>query len=114
MTAISEAVILVAGEGSRLRGRDNTFLKSFVPVLGRPLICYTIDALVHGRIKKVNFIVGYQSGRMTAAVKQLIPSELESCFIENRDWQKQNGVSVLAVANHMTSPFLLTISDHLF
>ena len=114
MTAISEAVILMAGEGSRLRGSDKTFLKPFVPVLGRPLICYTIDALVHARIKKVNFIVGYQSGRMTAAVKQLIPSELESCFIENRDWQKQNGVSVLAVANHMTSPFLLTMSDHLF
>ena len=39
MTAISEAVILMAGEGSRLRGSDNTFLKPFVPLLGRPLIC---------------------------------------------------------------------------
>src|SRR4030095_10154630 len=29
-------------------------------------------------------------------------------------WQKQNGVSVLAAANQMTSPFLLTMSDHLF
>ena len=38
MTAISEAVILMAGEGSRLRGSDNTFLKPFVPLLGRPLI----------------------------------------------------------------------------
>ena len=114
MIAVSEAVILMAGEGSRLRGSDKTFLKPFVSVLGRPLICYTIDALVHAGIKKANFIVGYQSGRITAAVKQLIPSELESCFIENRDWQKQNGVSVLAAANHMTSPFLLTMSDHLF
>jgi choline kinase len=114
MIAVSEAVILMAGSGSRLGGSDKTFLKPLVPVLGRPLICYTIDALVHAGIKKANFIVGYQSGRMTAAVKQLIPSELESCFIENRNWQKQNGVSVLAAANHMTSPFLLTMSDHLF
>jgi len=114
MIAVSEAVILMAGSGSRLGGSDKTFLKPLVPVLGRPLICYTIDALVHAGIKKANFIVGYQSGRMTAAVKQLIPSELESCFIENRDWQKQNGVSVLAAANHMTSPFLLMMSDHLF
>src|SRR6267378_1851099 len=43
MTAICEAVILMAGEGSRLRGSDKTLLKPFVPVLGRPLICYTID-----------------------------------------------------------------------
>jgi 1L-myo-inositol 1-phosphate cytidylyltransferase len=114
MIAVSEAMILMAGSGLRLRGSDKTFLKPLVPVLGRPLICYTIDALVHAGIKKANFIVGYQSGRVTAAVKPLIPSELESCFIENRDWQKQNGVSVLAAANQMTSPFLLTMSDHLF
>src|SRR6266516_7230463 len=98
---VSEAVILMAGAGSRLRGSDETFLKPLVPVLGRPLICYTIDALIHAGIKKANFIVGYQSGRMIAAVKQLIPSGLEHSFIENRDWQKQNGISVLAAANQM-------------
>src|SRR5438094_3167662 len=114
MTAISDAVILMAGSGSRLRGPDETFLKPFVSVLGRPLICYAIDALVHVGIKKASFIVGYQSALMIEAVKQLIPSKIESCFIENCDWQKQNGVSVLAAANHMTSPFLLTMSDHLF
>jgi choline kinase len=114
MTPISEAVILMAGSGSRLRGSDETFLKPFVPVLGRPLICYTMDALVHAGIKKINFVVGYESGRMIAKVKPLIPSGLEPCFIENPEWQKQNGISLLAVANHMTSPFLLTMSDHLF
>jgi choline kinase len=114
MTAISEAVVLMAGEGSRLRGSDKTLLKPFVPVLGRPLICYTMDALIHAGIKKANFIVGYQSGRIIAAVKQLIPSELEPSFIENPNWQKQNGISLLAAVNDLTSPFLLTMSDHLF
>jgi choline kinase len=51
---------------------------------------------------------------MIEAVKQLIPSEIEPCFIENRHWQKQNGVSLLTAANQVTSPFLLTMSDHLF
>jgi 1L-myo-inositol 1-phosphate cytidylyltransferase len=114
MTAISEAVILMAGEGSRLRGSDGTFLKPLAPVLGRPLISYAVDALVHAGIKKANFIVGYQSSQMTAAVKQLIPPALESCFIENHDWQKQNGISLLAAAKYTMSPFLLTMSDHLF
>jgi 1L-myo-inositol 1-phosphate cytidylyltransferase len=114
MTAFSDAVILMAGSGSRLRGSDETFLKPFVPLLGRPLICYTIDALIHAGINKVSFIVGYQSARMIEAVKQLMPSELEPYFIENRDWQKQNGVSLLTAANQVTSPFLLTMSDHLF
>jgi choline kinase len=114
MTAISEAVILMAGQGSRLRGSHKMPLKPFVPVLGRPLICYTIDALMRSGIRKTSFIVGYQSDRMTTGIKQLIPSELEASFIENCEWQKQNGISVLAAANHITSPFLLTMSDHLF
>ena len=114
MTAVSDAVILMAGSGSRLRGSDETFLKPLVPVLGRPLICYAMDALVHAGIKKASFIVGYESARMIEAVKQLIPSKIEPCFIENRDWRKQNGVSLLTAANQVRSPFLLTMSDHLF
>jgi 1L-myo-inositol 1-phosphate cytidylyltransferase len=114
MTTISEAVILMAGEGSRLRGSDNTFLKPFVPVLGRPLILYTLDVLIRAGIKTVNFVVGYESGRMIEQTNQLIPASLSVSFIENRDWQKQNGISLLAAAGHLSTPFLLTMSDHLF
>src|SRR6266540_1812305 len=89
MTAISEAVILMAGEGSRLRGSDETFLKPFVSVLGHPLISYTLDALIRAGIKTVNFVVGYESERMIAEVKQLVPSHLSASFIENRDWQNR-------------------------
>jgi len=114
MTAIFEAVILMAGEGSRLRGSDNTFLKPFVPLLGRPLISYTLDTLIRVGIKTVDFVVGYESGRMIEQVKQFIPSDLSASFIENRDWQKRNGISLLAAAGHISTPFLLTMSDHLF
>jgi choline kinase len=114
MTAVTEAMILTAGEGSRLRGGDETFLKPLVRLLGRPLICYTIDALIRAGIKKATFIVGYQRDRLVAAVEQWVPPRLEACFVENPNWQKQNGVSVLAAADHMAEPFLLTMSDHLF
>jgi len=114
MITISEAVILMAGEGSRLRGSDNTFLKPFVPLLGRPLISYTLDALIRAGIKTVDFVVGYESARMIEQVKQFLPSDLSASFIENRDWQKQNGISLLAAAGHVSKPFLLTMSDHLF
>ena len=114
MSAVSEAVILMAGEGSRLRGSDKTFLKPFVPLLGRPLISYTLDALIGAGIKTVHFVVGYESERMIAQVKQLIPSGVNVFFIENRDWRKQNGISLLAAAGNVGAPFLLTMSDHLF
>jgi 1L-myo-inositol 1-phosphate cytidylyltransferase len=114
MTRPAEAVILMAGEGSRLRGSDKTFLKPFVPVLGRPLISYTLDMLLSTGIKALNFVVGYESKRMIARIKPLIPSGLSASFIENRDWQKQNGISLLAAVDCVTKSFLLTMSDHLF
>ena len=124
MHTVSEAVVLMAGEGSRLRqgyggqarlrGSDNTILKPFVPLLGRPLISYALDALIRTGIKTVDFVVGYQSGRMIEQVKQFLPSGLTASFIENRDWRKQNGISLLAAAGHVSKPFLLTMSDHLF
>ena len=104
----------MAGEGSRLRGANKAFLKPFVSVLGRPLISYILDTLIHADIKTLNFVVGYESERMVAKLKQLIPSNLSVAFIENRDWQKQNGISLLTAADRVARPFLLTMSDHLF
>ena len=114
MTAISEAVILIAGEGSRLREANHTFLKPMAPVLGRPLISYILDALMSAAISRIHFVVGYQSQRMVSQIEQLIPSGTRASFIENREWQKQNGISLLAAAGHVRAPFLLTMGDHLF
>jgi 1L-myo-inositol 1-phosphate cytidylyltransferase len=114
MSAISEAVILMAGEGSRLRGHDKAFLKPLMPVLGRPLISYTLDAVNRAGIKTVHFVVGHESEPMIAQVKRLIPFGVSTSFIENRDWRKENGISLLAAAGDVGAPFLLTMADHLF
>jgi choline kinase len=104
----------MAGAGSRLRGADTAFLKPLVPVRGRPLVTYLIDTLRSAGIKRIHFVVGYQAERMAAAIKELIPLQLEALFIENRQWQKQNGISLITAAENVASPFLLTMSDHIF
>jgi len=104
----------MAGSGSRLRTDGTNLPKPLVPVFGRPLILYALEALAFAGIKKVHLVVGFQRDLIKARVRPLIPAELDVCFIENRDWQKQNGISVLAAANHVESPFLLIMSDHLF
>ena len=114
MSAISEAVILIAGQGSRLRGADKNFLKPFVPVLGRPLISYTLEALNCAGISTAHFVVGYESERVIAEAKQLLAPHLSASFIVNREWRKQNGISLLAAAGHVSAPFLLTMGDHVF
>jgi choline kinase len=114
MTRVSEAVILMAGEGSRLRGADKTFLKPFVPVLGRALISHTLEALMSRGINTIHFVVGYESERMIAETKRLIPPGTTASFIENHDWRKQNGISLLGAAGQVRAPFLLAMADHLF
>jgi len=111
---LTEAVILMAGLGTRLRGSSDAFLKPMVSVGGRPLVSYTISALADAGIKIINAVVGFESARLTAAVRRLIPPEISVRFIENPDWQKMNGISLLTAARAVTPPFLLTMSDHLF
>src|SRR5437762_1672760 len=114
MSAISEAVILIAGQGTRLRGPDKNCLKPFVPVLGRPLLSYTLETVSCAGINSIRFVVGYESERVIAEAKELIPPHITASFILNREWRKQNGISLLAAAGHVSKPFLLTMSDHLF
>jgi len=114
MSAITEAVILIAGQGSRLRGVDKNCLKPFVPVLGRPLLSYTVEAVSCAGISTVHFVVGYESERVIAETKQLVPPQITASFILNSDWRKQNGISLLTAAGHVSAPFLLTMGDHLF
>jgi len=114
MSAITEAVILIAGQGSRLRGVDKNCLKPFVPVLGRPLLSYTVEAVSCAGISTVHFVVGYESERVIAETKQLVPLQITASFILNRDWRKQNGISLLKAAGHVSPPFLLMMGDHVF
>jgi 1L-myo-inositol 1-phosphate cytidylyltransferase len=111
---VTEAVILMAGSGSRLRGSEEKFLKPLVSVIGRPLVSYTIDALAHAGITKLKAVIGFESERLSAGVKRLIPPGIEARFIRNPEWQKKNGISLLAAKEHVNPPFLLTMSDHLF
>ena len=108
---ISDAVVLMAGRGARLGASAP---KPLAQLFGRPLLAYTLDALARAGIKRVYAIVGFQKNLVIAGAKSLIPGDLDVRFIENPEWQKQNGVSVLAAAQHIASPFLLTMSDHLF
>jgi 1L-myo-inositol 1-phosphate cytidylyltransferase len=108
---ISDAVILMAGKGSRLRVNTP---KPLVQLLGRPLISYTFDALKNAGIRNVYGIVGFEKDLVMAGAEPFVPNGLLVHFIENPDWQKQNGISVLAAAKNVAGNFLLTMSDHLF
>ena len=114
MIRVSEAIILMAGAGSRLAGPGAKSLKPLTPILERSLVSYVFEALNNAGIGVIHAVVGYQGELLMEQVKRVIPRGLEVRFIENPHWQKQNGLSVLAAAGRVQSPFVLTMSDHLF
>ena len=114
MIRVSEAIILMAGTGSRLANPTAKSLKPLTPILDRSLVSYVFEALDNARIEVIHAVVGYQSELLMEQLKRVIPRGLEVRFIENPHWRKQNGLSVLAAAGRVKSPFLLTMSDHLF
>jgi choline kinase len=114
MTTISEAVVLMAGTGSRLAKPGERMLKPLTPVLGQPLISYLFDALRDAGIRIIHAVVGYESESLIEQLRPIVPASIELRFVQNPDWRKQNGISVLTAAEHVKPPFLLTMSDHLF
>ncbi len=106
----TDAVILMAGAGSRL----GAVAKPLVEIAGRPLISYTLEALQRVGVSRVHAIMGAQSERLSRAVENLLPEEMTLHPIVNPDWQKQNGVSVLCAEGKVRAPFFLAMGDHLF
>ncbi|MCA1658869.1 MAG: NTP transferase domain-containing protein, partial [Verrucomicrobiaceae bacterium] len=109
---ISEAVILMAGKGSRLG--MNGVPKPLLQVAGRALISHLIDALERKGVTTIHAVVGYQMDLLVPGLRAIIPAQMELHLIENHDWHKQNGVSVLAAAEYVSSQFVLAMSDHIF
>jgi 1L-myo-inositol 1-phosphate cytidylyltransferase len=114
MARVRDAVILMAGIGSRLGANAGVLAKPFVPIGERPLITYTLEALLEAGVERVHAVMGARHEPITAALLPVIPARLELHTIVNHEWQKQNGVSVLAAAGHVETPFFLTMGDHLF
>ena len=111
---ISDAVILMAGTGSRLRGSAETIAKPLIPIAGRPLISYAIDSFDKAGVETIHAIVGPNGDELAAAVAPLLPSHMEFHPIPNPNWQKQNGVSVLVAEDKVRTPLFLAMGDHLF
>lgn len=114
MRTVTDVVVLMAGTGSRLRASGEVLPKPLVPILGRPMISYIAEALDHAGVQRLHAIVAASSDNLVESIRPLIPATMQLNPIRNPDWQKQNGLSVLCAAGHVTEPFLLMMGDHLF
>jgi UDP-N-acetylglucosamine diphosphorylase/glucosamine-1-phosphate N-acetyltransferase len=59
-----KAVILAAGEGTRLRPFTTSEPKVMIPIANRPIIQYVVEALVKNGVREMAMVVGYKKERI--------------------------------------------------
>jgi len=69
MTTIHQAMVLAAGLGTRLRPITDTMPKPLVPVAGKPMIDYALDALADAGVTRAAVNVHHFADRMEAHLK---------------------------------------------
>jgi 1L-myo-inositol 1-phosphate cytidylyltransferase len=114
MPRTNVAVILAAGNGSRLKNVSGSLPKPLVPVDGRPLLEHVILGAQVAGIQKFVIVLGYGGEEIRSWVKsrRLPGAQIE--LVQNSDYMKANGVSVLKARAYVDQPFLLLMGDHLF
>ncbi|HZF94153.1 MAG TPA: NTP transferase domain-containing protein [Allosphingosinicella sp.] len=108
-----QCLIIAAGLGSRLRSRAAS--KPLAQVAGRPLIEHIVRRARAGGASRFVIVTGYSPEPIEAFAAELAAREgLEIETVRNEEWERPNGLSVLAAAPKLERRFLLLMSDHLF
>jgi L-glutamine-phosphate cytidylyltransferase len=100
-------ILIGAGRGSRLGSNTDDIPKALVPVMGRPMIEWILDALGAAGFarKDVVFICGYRA----EVVRERYP---EFTFVSNRDWERNNILaSLLCARAHLAGGFVSSYAD---
>lgn len=108
------AVILAAGRGSRLDpgGNASEFSKPLMRLGERSLLERTVTSCRRAGARRIVVVTGFRAELVEAEAQRLSRGDVETIY--NPDWQKANGLSLLACAPHIDEDFALMMSDHIF
>lgn len=111
---IREAVILAAGQGTRIRDVSGDRPKPLVTVGGRALLDIGVRNLLANGIERIIVVVGYEHRQIRDHVAAQDYRE-RIVFVQNDEWRKENGISVFLSRTAVEGEFfLLQMVDHIF
>jgi L-glutamine-phosphate cytidylyltransferase len=100
-------IVIGAGRGSRLGSETDEIPKCLVPVMGRPMLEWILEALGAAGFarKDVVFVCGYRANVLRARYP-------EFTYVDNRDWEQNNILaSLLCARSYFTQGFVSTYAD---
>ncbi len=108
------ALILAAGNGKRIAARSGEFPKPLVQLHGKPLLEHVMRGAHEAGIERFVVVIGYRGQLIHSWWKNSALSNLPVTWVENPEYLKDNGVSVLRAKPVINEPFLLLMADHIF
>lgn len=110
---MTPVIILAAGDGGRLGEHTAGVPKPLIPVDGRPLIAYTLDAVAAAALTGATVVVGYRAGQLSEALRVAAPS-VNLAFVHNARFHGGASLSLRAARQAAgDGPFLLLMADHM-
>ncbi len=109
------AVILAAGEGSRLSPDCGGTPKPTLLLVGLSLAERAVVACLAAGIRKFVIVLGHRKDEVRAHMEEVAARRgCQVDFVIAEDWELGNGASVLAASVKVdNAPFILLMSDHL-
>src|SRR5579884_3807435 len=114
MSNTKVALILAAGNGKRIASRSGELPKPLVRLHGKPLLEHVVRGAHEAGIERFVIVVGYRGHLIQKWWKNSTLRNLPVTFVENPEYLKDNGISVLRAKPHIHERFLLLMSDHIF
>jgi len=102
-----KAIILAAGQGTRLRPLTNDRPKCMVEYQNKPIIDYILETIKECKISEIAVINGYKKDVLEDYLK-----DQDLIFYTNKDFDKTNMVSTLFCAkNFMNEDLIISYAD---
>ena len=111
MPRINTCLIVAAGKGTRLKGIGD--LKPLVNLCGMPLIEHAMLTAASSGVTKFVIVIGYKADILATYLKTLsVKYPWDITIVENTEYEKSNGLSVLCSEPYLDGEFFLAMCDH--
>ncbi|WP_254763788.1 bifunctional sugar-1-phosphate nucleotidylyltransferase/acetyltransferase [Natrinema marinum] len=107
-----KAVVLAAGQGTRMRPLSESVPKPMLPVADRPLAAHTVDAAVDAGADEIVLVIGYEA----ETVRDYFGAAYRGVPISYAVQEDQAGTAdaVNAASDHLEGPFAVLNGDNLY
>ncbi|QCS43313.1 bifunctional sugar-1-phosphate nucleotidylyltransferase/acetyltransferase [Natrinema versiforme] len=107
-----KAVVLAAGQGTRMRPLSESVPKPMLPVADRPLAAHTVDAAIEAGTDEIVLVIGYEA----ETVRDYFGAEYRGVPVSYAVQAEQAGTAdaVNAARDHLEGPFAVLNGDNLY